>query len=108
MQDREALIAATVEMAAQAAYQWWGMMMTPKTCAAISALSPATQTDALEAVRREAQAEGMRMAADLFTGSIFGRKQASVDGSSQPSRPPPIASCRRTGSMKARARPMRP
>lgn len=69
VQDREALIAATVEMAAQAAYQWWDDDDAKDLRGHIRAVAAQPQTDALEAVRREARAEGMRMAADLFTGS---------------------------------------
>ena len=68
-QDREALIAATVERAAQAAYQWWDDDDAQDLRDHIRAIATQPQTDALEAVRREARAEGMRMAADLFTGS---------------------------------------
>ena len=85
-QDREAaLIAATFEKAVDAVHQecWtdgWAegaeadivraeQATTTLAIMAIRALATQPQIDALEAVRREARAEGMRMAADLFTGS---------------------------------------
>ena len=73
--DRDALIAATLEMAAQecreVAQARLGEERDAANACADRILEEATQpqTDALEAVRREARAEGMRMAADLFTGS---------------------------------------
>lgn len=66
-QDREALIAATLERAARAMDAWGND--APQTgeymASEIRSLITQPQTDALAAVRREARAEGMRIAAGI-------------------------------------------